>query len=69
VRELYDFIEEECEVLLLSRDDGQPDENDEYWIEGENLIWTASVRFPKQYLKAFEQYVRSTLDDSPFDLQ
>lgn len=68
-RELYEFIQEECEVKLLSCDDGHPDENDDYWIEGENLIWTASVRFPKEYLETFEQYVRATLNDSQFDLQ
>lgn len=42
-QDLYRFIEEECQVLLLSTDDGSPDENDEYWIEGENLVWSASV--------------------------
>src|SRR5665647_2754928 len=46
-QDLYQFIEEECEVGLLSCDDGCPDENDEDWIDGENLIWSASVRFPK----------------------
>ncbi len=59
-RDLYQFIEEECQVLLLSSDDGQPDENDEYWLEGENLIWTASVRFRKELLPKFEALVRST---------
>ena len=63
IRELYDYIQEECEVKLQSRDDGHPDENDEYWIEGEDLIWTASVRFPKERLKIFEQYMRETLGD------
>lgn len=58
-RDLYQFIEEECQVLLLSTDDGQPDENDEYWLEGENLIWTASVRFRKELLPKFEALVRS----------
>ena len=61
VRSLYDFIEEECEVLLLSTDDGQPDETDEYWIDGENLIWSASVRFPKEYLTNFEGLLRGAL--------
>jgi len=67
-RELYDFIQEECEVLLLSRDDGHPDDDDEYWIEGEDLIWTASVRFPKEYLNTFEQYLREALGDSQVGL-
>jgi hypothetical protein len=61
-RDFYEFIEEQCEVLLLSRDDGELDENDEYWIEGENLIWSASVRFPKEHLEDFEQLIRFTLE-------
>jgi hypothetical protein len=61
-RELMEFIQAECEVLLLSTDDGHPDENDEYWIEGENLIWSASVRFSEGHLEDFEQMVRFTLD-------
>ena len=60
-REVYEFIEEHCQVLLLSCDDGEPDENDEYWIEGENLIWSASVRFPKEHLKFFEYQIRNTI--------
>ena len=52
-RDLYDFIQEECDVRLLSCDDGHPDKNDEYWIEGDEQIWSASVRFPKEYLKKF----------------
>lgn len=60
-RDLHEFIEEQCEVLLLSCDDGEPDENDEYWIEGENLIWSASVRFPKEYLEVFEDEIRNTI--------
>ena len=67
-RELYEFIQEECEVKLLSCDDGHLDDKDEYWIDGENLIWSASVRFPKEYLKMFEQYMRETLGDSQSDL-
>lgn len=63
----YRFIEEHCEVLLLSRDDGQPDENDEYWIEGEELIWSASVRFPKKLILQFEAIVVSTLASMPTD--
>jgi len=62
-RDLYDFIQEACDGNLLSCDDGHPDENDEYWIEGEEQIWSASVRFPKEYLGTFEQYVRDLLGD------
>ena len=63
-QDLYRFIEEECHVELRSRDEGEPDENDEYWIEGENLIWSASVRFPKERLRTFEKVIRTTLVDS-----
>lgn len=59
-QDLYRFIEESCNVELLSHDDGQPDEKDEYWIEGENLIWSASVRFPRKFLSKFEKLVRAT---------
>ena len=62
-QELYRFIEDACKVLLLSTDDGMLDENDEYWIEGENLIWSASVRFSKELLPDFEALVKSTLID------
>lgn len=61
-QDLYRFIEEECHVELLSCDDGSPDDNDE-WIEGEELIWTASVRFPKELLPAFEELIRTTITD------
>ena len=60
-QDLYRFIEAKCDVVLLSQDDGHPDENDEYWIQGDNLIWSASVRFPKKLLPAFEKLIRATL--------
>lgn len=63
-QDLYRFIEDECEVILLSTDDGHPDEEDVYWIEGENLIWSASVRFPKKLLPTFEALMRATLADA-----
>ncbi len=59
--DLYDFIEEHCFVELRSRDDGHPDEDDEYWIEGNSIHWTASVRFPKEFLELFEQLIRAAL--------
>ena len=58
---LYRFIEDNCEVKLLVDDDGHPDDNDKYWIEGDSLIWSASVRFPKKFIKQFEELVRLTL--------
>ena len=61
----YRFIEEHCEVLLLSSDDCQLDENDEYWIEGEELIWSASVRFPKGMISTFEEVVVTTIAGMP----
>lgn len=63
-QELYWFIQEECNVELLFTDDGEPDENDEDWIEGENLLWSASVRFDKAYLPKFEQLIRAALQNS-----
>jgi hypothetical protein len=62
-RDLYEFIQEACDVVLLSCDDGHPDENDEYWIEGKEQIWSASVRFPKEHLETFELFMRETLGD------
>lgn len=61
--ELYRFIEEECQVILLSCDDGESDEHDEFWVEGENLIWSASVRFPKEHIGYFEAMLRESLND------
>ena len=58
---LYHFIEESCKVDLLSVDDGGPDENDEFWIPGNNLIWSATVSFKKELLPTFEKLVRSTM--------
>lgn len=66
-QELYRFIEEQCEVLLLSRDDGHLDENDEYWIEGDELIWSASVRFSKELLPDFEKLVRAAFSELKSD--
>ena len=65
-QDLYQFIEEECFVELLSRDDGGPDENDE-WVEGDSLMWTASVRFAKERLRTFEKLIRTTLADMRSD--
>jgi hypothetical protein len=62
-QDLYRFIEDECNVNLLSFDDGHPDDDDEYWIEGESLVWSASVRFPKDSLATFEELIRATLVD------
>ena len=60
-RELYDYIVESCEVLLLSSEDGYLDENDEYYLASEELIWSASVRFPKEDLPYFEELIRNTI--------
>lgn len=61
-RELVKFIEEKCEVLLLSVDDGHPDDRDDRWIEGETLVWIASVAFPSELLAEFEQLIRFNLE-------
>ena len=60
--ELMEFIIEICEILLLSFDDGYVDENDEY-IHGEGLIWSASVRFSKELLPEFEQLIRGLFNE------
>jgi len=60
--ELTHFIDEICQIDLLSCDDGCSDENDEYWIPGEDLIWSASVRFPKEFLPEFEALIRELFD-------
>ena len=50
-KELYHWVEENCKVNLLSDDDGMLDPEDEdQWIEGDYLIWSASVRFPRKLL-------------------
>jgi hypothetical protein len=61
---LYQFIEDECEVLLLSCDDGCHDEHTKYWHYGDNLIWSALVRFNKKLIPDFEEIIRDTLEDS-----
>jgi len=63
-KSLVQFIEDECEVLLLSCDDGCPSKNNEYWITGEKLIWSASVRFHKKLIPEFEKIIRATIEDS-----
>jgi len=63
-KDLVQFIEDECEVLLLSCDDGCPDKNDEFWITGDNLIWSASVRFNKKLIPDFEEIIRTTIEES-----
>ena len=60
-RDLYNFIEDECQIFLLVTDDGQPDENEEDLLEGDELIWGASVTFPKERLVEFERLLRETL--------
>ena len=59
----YEFIVETCDVTLHSQDDGSLDEKENEWIEGENLMWSASVRFPKELLPTFEKFIRATLSD------
>jgi len=61
----YYFSEDECEVKLLSGDDGQLDEANNEWIEGDNVIWSASVRFPRTLLSEFEALIRTVIDKTP----
>jgi hypothetical protein len=60
---LYQFIDAYCEVLLLMCNDGCHDENVEYWHSGDNLIWSASVRFHKKLIPDFEKVVRAALTE------
>ncbi len=60
-RELYEFILDQCDVLLQPFDDGFPDDGNERWVEGDNLVWIASVTFPSEHLPHFEKLVRSVL--------
>jgi hypothetical protein len=57
--ELMEFIEMKC-ALDLGYDTGCIDEDDN-WIEYDDLIWTAGIRFPKEELEIFEQLLRETL--------
>lgn len=66
-QELYQFIEEQCKVLLLSQDNGHLDENEEHWIEGDELIWSASVRFSNALISDFEKIVRATFAELKSD--
>ena len=61
----YDFTEENCEVILLSHDDGYLDDNRNEWIEGDNVIWSASVRFPGTLLTEFEALIREVIATAP----
>ena len=60
-RELFEFMLEQCDVLMQPFDDGSPDDRNEHWVEGENLVWIASVTFPSEQLPRFEGLVRSVL--------
>jgi hypothetical protein len=61
---LYNFIQDECEVLLTSCDDGYYEDYDDIRHFGDNLIWSASVRFNKKFIPEFEEIIRATLEDS-----
>lgn len=65
-RDLYEFIETACDVRLLSFDDGDLDEDNDEWIEGENLIWSASVRFDRDSFPDFERMIVSTCEEFDF---
>ena len=61
---LYNFIEEECRVVLFSTDDGEPDGSEEGWLEGDDLDWVASVRFSHERMAQFERLFRETLGEN-----
>jgi hypothetical protein len=54
-RELYEFIEEFVTVQLLHTDTGYPDPESDDWIEGDDLFWTASIRFPSRLIGTAER--------------
>lgn len=60
--EFYYFAEENCDVRLHAQDDGCLDEDKDEWIEGEELIWNASVRFPGEFLEQFDDLIKDIIE-------
>jgi hypothetical protein len=59
---LYTYIEDQCEVKLDFCDSGHFESEDEdVWIEGDELYWSASVRFPKEDIPIFESLLKTTI--------
>lgn len=59
---LYRYVEDHCEVKLNFYDNGHYDSEDEdLWIEGEELNWSASVRFSKEDIPLFESLLKTTI--------
>lgn len=55
---LYEFFISECAINLLFDDNGYLDENDEYWIEGNDIDFSISLRFNKEFLSEFTEAVQ-----------
>lgn len=55
---LYDFLQCECDNSVCLNDDGHPDEDDIYWVPGENMYLSCSVRFPMNLLDEFMKLFR-----------
>jgi hypothetical protein len=56
VHAFYDFVLVDCEVKLQPEDDGRLSEsNPDIWIEGDEVVWSASVRFPRSKSKPLKQ--------------
>ena len=55
---LYDFLQCECDNSVCLNDDGHPDEDDIYWVPGENIYLSCSVRFPMNLLDEFMKLFR-----------
>ena len=60
-RELYLFIQDQCDAFTQCFDNGYPDDGEDRWIEGEDLVWIAAVTFPSHYLPRFEKLIRKHL--------
>jgi len=64
-RELYNFIQDYCDPFIQCFDDGYPDETEQHWVEGNHLVWIASVTFPSGQLHNFEKLIRENLHVQP----
>jgi len=67
--ELYYFAQENCNVNLHANDDGYLDEANDEWVEGNEIMWTASIRFPAPLLSKFEELIRNVVSHKEFSTE
>jgi len=67
--ELYYFAQENCNVNLHANDDGYLDEANDEWVEGNEIMWTASIRFPAPLLSKFEEVIRNVVSHKEFSTE